>query len=59
MKITLVRSLALALVVIGFSATSITSAASTKHVAKVAPLGIVSTPTPMCPWNDKNGCGIM
>jgi hypothetical protein len=58
MKSTLVRSFVLVLAVAGFSASSISSAAATKNVAKAAPLGIVSNPTPMCPFNDKNGCGI-
>ena len=59
MKNIFVRSLALALVVAGFAASSITSAAATKHVAKTAPLSIVGSPTPMCPFGDKDGCGIM
>jgi hypothetical protein len=59
MKNTLVRSFVLVLVVAGFSASSIASAAATKHVAKTAPLGIFGTPTPFCPLNQKDGCGIM
>ena len=58
MKNTLVRSFVLVLAVAGFTASSISSAATPKNVAKVAPLGIVNTPTPMCRLNDKNGCGI-
>ena len=58
MKSTLVRSLVLVLAVAGFSASSISSAAAPKNVAKTAPLGIVSTPTPMCPLNQKDGCGV-
>jgi hypothetical protein len=58
MKITLVRGFVLALVVVGFSASSISSAAVPKTVSKVSTLGIVNTPTPMCRLNDKNGCGI-
>ncbi len=59
MKTTLVRSLVLVLAVAGFSASSITSAAANKSVAKTAPLGIVNSPTPMCPLNQKDGCGIL
>ncbi len=59
MKSTLVRSFVLVLVAAGFSASSISAAAATKHVAKSAPLSIVGSPTPMCPFGDPNGCGIM
>jgi hypothetical protein len=58
MKNTLVRSFVLVLVVAGFSASSIASAAAPKHIAKPAPLGLLSSPTPMCPLNQKDGCGL-
>jgi hypothetical protein len=58
MKSTLVRAFVLVLVVAGFSASSVS--ASSKKIASttVAPLGILSAPTPMCPMHQKDGCGI-
>jgi hypothetical protein len=58
----LVRLSVFALVAAGFVATSVT--AQTQHAAAAAKsqhkvvIGIVGTPTPMCPWNDPKGCGI-
>jgi hypothetical protein len=59
MKSTLVRSFVLVLVAAGFSASTMSSAAATKHVATTAPLSIVGSPTPMCPLNQPDGCGIL
>jgi hypothetical protein len=57
------RSLVVVLALVGFGATSVKSSAKTTNasVTKSAVLvqtNIIATPTPMCPPNQPNGCGI-
>ena len=60
-----IRALVLVLVVAGFSASTMTSAAAKRtaqnHESKTLVLstGVVASPTPMCPPNQPDGCGIM
>jgi len=62
MKTIAIRSFVLALAVTGMGATMITSAKTANaSVAKngvEVKAGVVCTPTPFCPWNDPNACGI-
>ena len=58
MKNSIVRLSVLALVAAGFTASSISASAAKKTTKKTPVLGMVMTPTPMCPFNDPNGCGI-
>ena len=59
MKTTAMRSVVLLLVVAGFSASTFASTAArntpSKHLVRV---GLINTPTPMCPLHDPKGCGI-
>jgi len=63
MKNIAMRSLVIALALVGFGATSMKSSAKTPNatVTKsnvLVPMNIVATPTPMCPPSDPNGCGV-
>ncbi len=58
MKTSIVRLSVFALVVTGFAASSLSAAAAKNSGKTVSAVGIVNTPTPMCPWNDPKGCGI-
>jgi hypothetical protein len=55
MKNNIVRAFVLVLAVAGFSATKV----SAMHTANVVAANTEpSSPTPMCPFGDPNGCGI-
>ena len=58
MKSTLVRCLVLVLAVAGFTASTVSKAAAAQHTTINRSLSIVNTPTPMCPLNVPDGCGI-
>jgi len=57
MKTIYVRGLVLTLALVGFGASRI-SATAPKTVSMAAPTD-PSSPTPMCPPGDPNGCGIL
>jgi hypothetical protein len=63
MESNIVRSAVLVLAVAGFSASSLTSASTRAantnkdQKAMVVP-SVVASPTPMCPPNQPDGCGI-
>jgi hypothetical protein len=64
MKNFAVRSFVLALALAGIASTAMTSSASAANTstAKSAihtTTNIISSPTPMCPPNQKDGCGIL
>ena len=65
MQNNIVRAFVLVLAIAGFSASSMNSAAATRatqnNEAKTLVLstGVVASPTPMCPPNQPDGCGIM
>jgi hypothetical protein len=63
MKNFAIRSFVLVLAITGMGATMVTSSAKAANtsVAKNSiqvETGVVASPTPMCPPNDPNGCGI-
>lgn len=57
MKTIYVRGLVLTLALVGFGASRI-SAMAPKTASIAAPTD-PGSPTPMCPLNDPNGCGIL
>ena len=57
MKSTFVRCLVLVLAVAGFTASTV-SRAATKGAHLTTSVNIIHTPTPMCPLNVPDGCGI-
>jgi len=59
MKTTFVRGFVLFLALTGFGATTASSAsASVSNGGVIASVGVVTSPTPLCPPNDPNACGL-
>jgi hypothetical protein len=63
MKNLAIRSFVLVLAITGMGATMVTASAKAANTSVSknsvqANSGVVCTPTPLCPPNDPNGCGI-